>query len=305
MKVTVLGMEWEIDGGISLSDYFANLTKGQGKSVVHGDYERLLYVGALSDFYVGLFVTQKDQRKQCEVEKSADQKFRITVRDLKANSHLADFNFFVLNKTEKREDGKSKYRGLFQYYHNSCSLTQFGVFCANRYGEQSYQAEAAAVRGGMAKSTAAKKFSGSLTCVPLVRPEALSDLLKELEHIKTFEFSYATFVKNGSYFAHEDDVKSVKNEVRFSREGVVRSIAAGIGRMIEGLGIAKGKVVGVDESGLERTVKLLNTPDSYGGKLTYEEVAEEKNFPLDAIEKSPFIGELAEIARKNKDQLGI
>jgi hypothetical protein len=292
MQVRLLGMEWEIGGGVSAQQFFHHLTSLNGKGVTLGYYERLLYSGERDGYFVGLFVTQKDQRKTCEVEKSSNQQFRITVRSLAKNTKLADFNFFVVNT--------KTLRGLYQYYHNSCSIPQFGTFCQREYDALSSKLCSREIRNGENERAAQRKYDGSMSCSVLVRPEKLGSLLSELSRISTFEFSYKTFAVNEPIFSQvADDVTTESHVMRFSKDGLVSKLRQAIVALVNDYGIGRGKVTGKDFDGLERTVRLLNTPDSFGER-THEHVTDQKNFTLDDIRESPFIDDMLSIAHQFK-----
>lgn len=293
MNVKLLGMEWEMEGGVPANQFFQHLKSLNGKSVKFGGYDRLLYSGDRDNYYVGLFVTQKDQRKTCEVERSADKRFRITVRSLAKNSKLADFNFFVVNK--------NTLRGLYQHYHTSCSIPQFGNFCSREYDGLSNKLCSEEIAKGANEKATRAKYADSMSCSVLVRLEKLPALLAELSRISAFEFAYKSFAVNEPIFAQvADDVTTEWHTVRFSKDGAFDKVRRAIVDLVKHREIGRGKITGKDDEGLERTIKLFNTPDFFGERV-HEAVADQKNFTLDDIGQSPFIGELLDLAHESKE----
>nr|VUD31993.1 Uncharacterised protein [Raoultella sp. NCTC 9187] len=74
----------------------------------------------VNDFYYGLVVTFKNQKKNC-MSQFIDGEFQLKVEELQGDEKLATFNLFVLNK--------ANLRGLYMSHHGSCSLnTLFSHF---------------------------------------------------------------------------------------------------------------------------------------------------------------------------------
>lgn len=124
MQAHLMGFLWETGAGITLEDFFKHLAKLKDVETAYANYNRLLYVGERGNYYLGLFITIKDQRRSPEI-KNESGVYKINVRSLEEGTNLVDFNFFVINKTTQR--------GLYQHYHHSCSLNQFGIFCQRQY----------------------------------------------------------------------------------------------------------------------------------------------------------------------------
>ena len=129
MRVKFLGFRFECSSVISLKKYFKAIEAENFSTRKLGIYERYYLANTTFNpkYFVGLFVTVKDQKKFCELTKKKG-KLCIKVNNLKDNSTLMHFNFFVMNK----ETGF----GLFQHYHNSCSANQFGLFNNRIYNSQ-------------------------------------------------------------------------------------------------------------------------------------------------------------------------
>jgi hypothetical protein len=171
MQAHLMGMIWELGNGISLDQFIAHLATLKDVPVKFNSYDRLLYVGDKGDYYLGLFLTVKDQRKFCEIQQDGGE-FTITVRSLEERSNLMDFNFFIVNKNTGR--------GIYQHYHQSCSANQFGVFLQRQYDdlkEFKKEMELQGVGGDEAprkeKKRVDARYKGTFKLVVMVRKEKL------------------------------------------------------------------------------------------------------------------------------------
>ncbi|EOT2783498.1 hypothetical protein ACNDV7_005351, partial [Escherichia coli] len=77
------------------------------------DYTRKILISDVNDFYYGLVVTFRNQKKNCKSQ-FVDGKFQLKIEDLQGSDKLANFNFFLIKK--------SNLSGLYMYHHGSCSL---------------------------------------------------------------------------------------------------------------------------------------------------------------------------------------
>lgn len=77
-------------------------------------------------YYAGLILTIKNMKKFVTL---IDKKAEITldIHELNSNEKIADFNFFIINP----QTGL----GMYQHYHNSCSLATFNSISRKFYNE--------------------------------------------------------------------------------------------------------------------------------------------------------------------------
>lgn len=288
MQANLMGFIWSLGTGITLEEFFNHLATLNGKPEKFGEYDRLLSVGTRGDYYVGLFLKIKDQRRSPEIT-NAGGKFTISVRSLAEGTNLVDFNFFIINKKTQR--------GMYQYYHQSCSLNQFCIFCAQQYeGLKESKIEAAlAGVGGDAASTADKKrikkaYKGSLSYENMVRSETLQALLDELEQIKYFDFTLAAIDDNDALLTPlRPYAKKQRRIVRFkaTQVGVVNAIV----NIVKAKGIRVGRVGGVDAEKREHVYRLIENPDKFA-EFEYDEIADETILNVAKVEESPFFDEM-------------
>jgi len=284
MKAQLLGFVWTMGKGITVAEFFAHLATLKGKPERFSEHDRLLYVGTRGDYHVGLFLKLKDQRRSAEIARSGTA-FRVTVRELEEGTNLIDFNFFILHKQTGR--------GVYQHYHQSCSLNQFGIFCSNHYDElkKSKIATAHAANGPSLPSEDQKKradraFKGSLTWENMVRKEALSKLLRELDRIKFFDFTLTTIEDNDALVRPlKAYAKKNRRIVRFGSNG--SGLIPAIVGIAQRSGITGGRVGGVDAENRERVFRLIENPDTFG-EYEYDELANDTVLNLANVEQSPF-----------------
>jgi hypothetical protein len=295
MYVRLLGVELSFKGGITAPDFIAHLESLRDKEIVHSDYTRLIYTTAFKNYYAGLFVTNRDQRKLTELGQAAKGKFKITVSTLK--NKLVDVNLWLIHK----KTGK----GLYQYYHRSCTLSQFGTFLAMQYDAQSEKLEREELAGAStdaARKAVKKKYSGTLEAAVMVRKERLKQLMEELKQINAFEFDLVEIsVKEPTFTQVSGMVSSERHTIRFDRKvSVVSKIRSAISEAIRERGIATGRVLGKDARNLDRILKIVDTPDTFG-RYDYDAVATDASFDVDALEASPFLQEMIAVAEKNRE----
>jgi hypothetical protein len=295
VKAQLIGFIWQLGQGIAIDDFFAHLAVLKDRRERFGDYDRLLYVGQLEDYHVGLFLKLKDQRRFTEITDSGGQ-FKITVRSLDQGNNLCDFNFFMINK--------KTCRGLYQYYHQSCSFNQFSIFCAQQYEglkQSRIEADLGHVGGDGAsprdKRRVNKTYKGSLTWENIVKQESLKQLLEELEQIKFFDFNIATIDESDPWMTPlKRFVKKNRRIVRFkaAQVGLVNAII----ETIQNRQITTGRVGGTDAEKRERVYRLIENPDKFA-EFEYEDIADETTLNVAEVERSPFFEEMLRVVNSD------
>lgn len=299
MLVRILGISFEPKAIVTLDELFDNLSKLSDKEILVGDINRLLVVDKDSNekYYLGVVVTIKDQRRFCELSKEQG-KIKIKVVNLEDHQSIMEFNFFVINKTSGL--------GLYQHYHQSCSIGQFAHLVSKRYrdiadglaeeeiaqNEKIDEKKIAAIR---------KKYSGRLDWSVLVRKEALENLLLELSLIKSFEFDFMHLEsKEPEYQPLSGKVRKERRKLSFVRNTFSHFVAHKISVLANKLKISSGRVIGEDEDGISRAIKIMDNPDNYG-EYPYDDVAAKlHNLDLSSISDSWVIIELLEKAMQYK-----
>ncbi|MFY8351051.1 hypothetical protein AAEU29_10990 [Pseudoalteromonas sp. SSM20] len=272
---------------ISIRDLFEFLSTPEGVVDESKSNVRHLYANesTCKKYYVGLVVTVKNQKKFCKAAPNSEG-FTIQVDNLTGKDKFLDFNFFIINK--------SNGLGLYQHYHNSCSMNVFGSYLKsyfNRLRRVKIESEIDTLE--LAKSRELKKsekkninlrYKATLSFTPLVRKEKLEEILKEYAEIKSFEFEY-------SYL--EDDVKRAtplskyvkhkREKITFVKSNPLKEVAKGIKNFVLDKSINKGRVVALTYEGETEAIRLFDIPDCFHLE-EYDEVASK----LDGLKVSSF-----------------
>lgn len=300
MQVRFLGFSFKSEAStLSLDEYIDYMLDQHDKPYKLGEHNRFLFFNKTYDkkYYVGLLVTVKDQKTFCELVKKSG-KLVVKVNELDGNSNLMDFNFFVINKATGF--------GMYQHYHQSCSLNSFGYFNYRRFSEYRKSkvdveiAEIADVTD--AKERAIKrKYKGFLKWEILVRKERLKDLIEELKRVKAFEYTFAALTVDEPEFKPiKEFVKKERKAWAFSPRTPIQKLAKAISDMVGSKNIESGKVIGVDSDGIDRVLRITDNPDNFG-EYSYDEVAPRINaLDVTEFEKSWIVQELLDRCREYK-----
>ncbi len=277
MKVRLYGFEIEsTSSSVSIDDLLENLHLSSGQPDTSRGIERRIYLDGKSskDYYLGLVVTVKDQKRFCRLE-SGNGNIKITVENLKGKDKLMEFNFFAINK----KNGI----GIYQHYFQSCGVSVFGSYLSCRHKdlrekliEDDIKKEKSLNGGELSESKEKeirKKHKGILKFSPLVRKETLQTILDEYKRIKAFEYEYSTLdvdsqpgVPLGKY------IKKKREKLTFARHWSVKELATGIVNTINLINPKNGRVHVVDMFDEDLSIKIFSIPD-YFGEEEYDDVA--------------------------------
>ncbi len=294
MQVRFLGFSFSSDcATVSLDDYVNHMLTEHGKSHELNEHDRFLFFNTThsKNYYVGLLVTVKDQKTFCELVKKSG-KLVVKVNALDDNSSLMDFNFLVLHKTSGF--------GMYQYYHQSFSLSSFGYFNAQRFSEfRDATAKAEISKIPDHKLTAAKekaikqKHKGRLRWEILVKKENLKDLIEELQQVKAFEYCFLALTAPEPEFQPlKSHVRKERTKLSFYSQSPVKALASSISNIVTQFNIDDGKIIGTDFDGIDRVLRITNNPDNFG-EYSYDDVAPKINsLDIEQFEKSWVVEEL-------------
>lgn len=278
MQVRLLGFRlFTQAANLDLQSYVKFVKQKHGEARELGAHNRLLFIDSTHSpkYYVGLLVTVKDQKTFCElVEKSG--RLTVKVSELDDDSKLMDFNFFVVNK----ENGL----GLYQHYHQSCSLNTFGSYNSKRFVEyrdsvvkEKLEKLAEDQRSDKKAENIKKKYKGRLQWEILVRKEKLKELMAELDRIKSFEYSFLSLTADEPEFKPISDyVRRENRRLAFTSGSPVSKIADAVAKFVSSTDIDSGKVTGVDADGIDRVLRIADNPDNFG-EYPYDEIAPKIN----------------------------
>lgn len=296
MQANLVGFELHVGKTVSLAEFFDHLRSLGNQQIRFAGHERMIYIGERADYYLGLFITIKDQAKFCELRSDGDE-FEISVRSLDDGTNIVDFNFFVVHKDTGR--------GLYLHYHQSCSANQFGLYCRRRYEDlrgTKKDADIAALGSTPTKKAlraiAAHYKKVTLKLVVMVRKEKLSELLEEFESIQVFEFDVQAMTsEEPEYTPVRPFIKRQTRRIRFikqSSQSVIRSWISAVAGSVQ-----RARVQGLDEDGETRAFRLMDNPDSFGS-YEYETIADDAFLSLKNFESSPLFESMFTVIGEHK-----
>lgn len=301
MLVRLVGFQFAVEGKGELSlTSFANSIAAVNPGVPdESGSKRLLFLNDQhhAEYCAGLVVTVKDHRSYCELVNS-DGSLLVKVNELDHGSNLMEFNFFVFNKKTGA--------GLYQHYHQSCSVNSFGDFAKRlflEYKKESRQAALDAVGNSATKAKEAEiraRFGNKLAFSVLVRKEALKDLIEEMQRVKAFQYALATPEVPQDEFAPLKPFIRMKSErLTFSVKTPLISVAQAIQAFVSGNHMSRGSIEAVDEDGINRVIKIMDNPDSFG-EYDFDDLVPTLNaLNLTKFEQSWVITELIKKCKEN------
>lgn len=265
MQVRFQGFNFEPGKVISKEKYLGHLLECGEDG---GDFEfygrkRIFHLtdSASDDYYAGLFVTIRDHKKMC----SLNGYKKIVVLEAGSDEHLMDFNYFVIHK--------KSYRGLYQHYHQSCSVNQFGNFMKHRYNDL----RDIAIANDLKPITQTleqedkeklirkkKKKHGPFLMSAEVKREDLETMLNELNKVSSFDYCFNSVEDvPPKYKPLTSNATRVYQKVVYSNKASVKPIVKNISSFIDNNGIKVGNIRGYDPEGVEKLIKLVDNPSYF------------------------------------------
>lgn len=298
MNIKFQGFEFTLEGtGVSWEQVVAHLDSVSYREIMFRPFNRVLCLdsSANEDYILGLFVSIKDQKRFCEFRQAGGD-FKLTSRDLEEGARMADFNFFVINKHTRK--------GIYQYYHQSCSLRQFLQFFEWQFFGfrkslmDEYRADPSldySQREDLIDELRDTLLQGSL----LVRPETFNQLLSQLDEIKLMRFSVSTADSQPTYFTPLKDVAKRRTERVLFKKDAVSKIRQGIRQITSDPSISDVKVTGTSaETGLETTIQLFSNLEDFG-QYDYDELTEHLAVDLGEFTNSAILDLLLDAANEH------
>lgn len=278
MKVRFFGFTFETVSKNLTIDQWASHTHQNPpnlSSVVQGQRLLLIDDAVNPKYRIGLVVTVKDQRRFCQLISNAAGVV-LRVNELDKDSGLMDFNFFVIHKKTGA--------GLYQHYHQSCSVVSFCELARKSFGsfreqkvESLFKALPSKDQSIENRAKIENENSGRLKWTQLVRQEALEALIAEFDKIKSFEYLLTTpFVAEKEFRPLEDHIRAKSTRIGFATGTPIKLAASAIASFVRSGEAKRGKVEGVDSEGNPQYISILNNPDNFG-EYEFDDVAAELN----------------------------
>jgi hypothetical protein len=262
------GFEIETDSqDVTISKLMAHLAAHSGEPDKSRTVERRIFFDEATNknYYLGLVVTVKDQKRFCRLENNEGQ-IKITVENLKGDDKLMEFNFFVVNK----RNGV----GLYQHYHQSCGLNVFGTYLSSSFKLLCDQATNDEIQmqvkreGGLSSDkerSIRKKFSGRLHFSQLVRKESLEKILNEYKSLKSFEYEVSALdAEDRPGVPLSRYAKKIRQKLTFSKSWTVPVLASAIAGAIQIISPRSGRVYALNEFDEDVSLRIFDMPDNFG-----------------------------------------
>jgi hypothetical protein len=297
MKVRFQGFSFSAGKKISDEEYVKLLTQEcDGGDFTLGGKKRIFHCSATAhkDYYAGVLITIKNHKTFARLKNNK----KIIVSEAGDGESLMEFNYFVIHKRS--------FRGMYQHYHHSCNLNQFGIFLRDRY-EGLIDIKIKELTKGKPPSEELEKQKsklvtdfGEFTISIMVRKENLKKLLMKLSRIAAFDFDIHTVdVREREFTPAPDFAKKVHKHVIFERKASLTTLVAGIEDFISKQDIQEGRVKGYDANGLETIIGIAENPDFFA-EHDFDIVARNiKNTDIDDLKNNWVIKQLIKKADDN------
>lgn len=257
------------------------------------DIERRLYVDSShADFWTGLVVTVRDQKSFCKMENSKGE-FVVSVENLKDAEKVMEFNFFVIHKKSGA--------GLYQQYHQSCSVGRFFDYLQARakplvatYAKERVKKEEKNKK--LDEDEAEKrerKYRRRFSFVRMCTKERLDELLNQYKRVSAFEYEVATVVPDQHPSGAVPLAKLsrvVRHKFSFTRQASIDAVVSAVMTAVSNEKPKKGQAFVTDADGGHHTLRIFDMPE-YFSEEEYDSVAEKlHNMNLKEFYKCKIVG---------------
>ncbi|MSE16444.1 hypothetical protein GKC49_15395 [Pantoea agglomerans] len=265
MKVRRIGVSLKNNNKtIRFSDFINYMISFNGERMGFEGGERFFLFNEDESFFSGVVLSFKDQRRDCRA-RFQDGQFTIHTADILDDEKLIDFNFFAIKK--------DSLKGLYEYYHNSCSVhvlfallrNKFNLLKADKISE--YIADNIALGRERAEAKGKRVYTGRLSTLILVDDRDIPTVLAEYEKVKKIEMLFdAQQFAIGHAVALQRSSREVKvsYNITNSEQSNIERLSQGVVELAESVGFKKGSVSTVDGDDVERTISILNCPKRLG-----------------------------------------
>ena len=307
MKVRIMGFTIDPTKKPSLNDLMTNIEADFIDTNKENEKRggRLLFVDtdSYNDYYVGLVITAKDAKTYCQLKQDADGSMKLVVSDLDPDSSLMEFNFFIV----KKDNGI----GLYQYYHQSCSMNgtmkllnqRFNIVHRQKVEEAKelyIKTEKLSKKKATTKANAENhdRFKWQM----LVSEEKLNKILAHMKRIKALELNFSTLEAEADEFRGLKD-HVVKNTQRFlfSQQSKFRDLVKNVMTCVNNSDADSGRVIAIDINDNEQTFDIAENLDIFG-VYDFDDITKEiDSLDIDDFASSWMIEELINICEERSE----
>lgn len=302
MQIKIYAFEIYPGDGITFAQFF-DFLELHSKDQIDEDY--FLSVSEKDGWLIGLLLRPKDAGRFCKFKKSGES-FKVTTEELEEGTNIADFNFFIINRTTGR--------GLYQYYHRSTAVRNFLYILRQRWKilkEQTIEAR----YGSLAKKTKAglkrirRDLRRLLDSSIIYRAESFEARVAHMARITSFSYTVATTAERVSGIGRitapyvprlRADVKAVNMSVTFHNNANMTHVKDLITR-ISLKNPESAHVWGEDVNGDDLDHKLFNDADifeQYDFDTAVENLTIDSDDLNSTIQSAGIIARLIQIANR-------
>lgn len=305
MRVRVLGFSIDPTKKPTLNDVMQHIESKEQKALQNHNKNggRFLFIDTKShnEYHLGVVITAKSNRTFCRLKQQGSS-FRVAVSDVGNNASIMDFNFFVINKKSGL--------GLYQYYHQSCSIKSmmdllesgFNVCLEKERTALIKKLQSQGHEEKKAKVKANKQLQSRFSWQLLIRKENLRKILLNFKRIKSLEVNYSYIEPENTEFSPLSTfVTKQKKRFLFSNKNTINKLIDPLINVIKQVDPESGRVIAIDQEGIERPIDLYKNPDNFG-EYDYDEVTSKLNdLEISQFSKSWMIGKLVQTCQKHTE----
>ncbi|MEQ9903121.1 hypothetical protein [Pectobacterium aroidearum] len=262
MKIKSLGFSiCNNNKHITNDDLVNDLISSSNHVLNRTEYSRQILVSDDGDFYTGLVLTYRNQKKNCK-STIVNGKFTVKVEDLKGDEKIVNFNFFCIKKKTMK--------GLYLYHHGSCSMNTLFSHLQTKSNEYIRGVADKEIKNLGKKPSQAdikkinKKYSDRVEFSIISNKKSIETVLSSFKKIKTasFRFSHLDF-SEGSMRALTPYTKNT--DVIFNIDTADRQKTSPIARRLNSVfseldNLLKARVVATDYEDNDRVIDFFNCP---------------------------------------------
>lgn len=262
MKVKSIGFAITNNNkNIDTGDVFEYLIRSSNEVFSMVDYSRQVLICDDEDFYIGLVLTFRNQKKNCK-SSIKDGKFVVKVDDLQGDEKLVNFNFMCIKK--------KSLKGLYMSYHGSCPISNLFSHLqtkSNQYIRSIADSEIKLL-GDKPKQKDIKKvnekYNERIDFSIIADKKSIETIISNFRKVKsaTFRFSSLDF-KQGSMTAVSPYTKNT--DIIFNIAPPEREKTSPIARKLNEVyksldNIIKARVIATDHFNNDRVIDFFNCP---------------------------------------------
>lgn len=230
-----------------------------------------------SEFYTGMIITIRDQKKFCQGNTSDDD-FTFDIVDLKKAHKIFEFNYFIIDKKTKL--------GLYQYYHNSCTARSLGKYLQRLFNQYRFNIIQDHITKEIIKNNnkelsksqetkIRKQYKATLDFSILIQQNKMEEILSQYKKIKAFEYQYTYLsldVKKATPLS--SFVRKKKEILVFEDPSLVNQLISPITDFLKTNDLDSGRLKVENDKGDDIFLKIFDMPD-YFATYEFDELADQ------------------------------